>query len=126
MNRFFAVSGLALLCIVASQASLSVNYVNSTFVSGTTYQYNYEFQLSPTDELNPPSIIGAQCTTGGNPATACTNTTFATIYDIPNLVATGAPSGWGAATQFLGVTPVNSQGVQESPPNGDSVSLENV
>jgi len=131
MNRFFAVLGLALLCITASQAGLTVSFVNATQVVGTTYQYNYSLSLTSNDELNPPTIVGAQCLTAGGTG-ACTNTTFATIYDIPNLVvngttpSVGANVGWGVATQFIGVTPVTSSGGPVNPPNGDSASLENV
>jgi PEP-CTERM motif len=126
MNRFIAVFGLGLLCIAACQAGLTVSYVNATpDVTPGVYDYNYEFTLAPNDELNPPSINGAQCLTGGGTG-ACTNTTFATIYDIPNLVSTSVPAGgWGAVTQFVGVTPVAGSG-PVNPPNGDSSMLENV
>jgi hypothetical protein len=131
MSRFLAVLGLALLCITASQAGLTVSFVNATQVTGSTYQYNYSLTLASNDELNPPTIVGAQCLTGAGTG-ACVNTTFATIYDIPNLVVNGTtPSvggnvGWGVATQFIGVTPVTSGGGPVNPPNGDSASLENV
>jgi len=134
MNRFSAVLGLGLLCITASRAGLTVSYVDASLVTGSTYQYNYSLSLASNDELNPPTLGGAspaQCLTGSGTA-ACDNTTFATIYDIPNLVVNGTtPSvgsnvGWGVATQFIGVTPVTSGGGPVNPPNGDSASLENV
>src|SRR5450755_3311840 len=91
MNRYFAVLGLALLSTVVSQAGLTVGYVNATDVSGSTWQFNYQLTLADSDELAPATINGvAQCLSGNGVSapttTTWTNSTFATLYDIPNLV----------------------------------------
>src|SRR5271154_3230844 len=116
MNRFLAVLTLALLCTAASQAGLTASFVNATSMGGGVWQFNYILTTADNDQLDPAAIAGAMCTTGGSPAPCTPSTTFATIYDVPNLIVNGAsPSvganpGWGVLTQFVGLTPVTSQG----------------
>ncbi len=132
MNRFFAVLTLALLCTAASQAGLTASFVNATSVGGGVWQFNYILTTADNDQLDPAAITGAMCTTGSGSMPCAPSTTFATIYDIPNLVingsspSVGSNAGWGVVTQFVGVTPVTSQGGNVNPPNGDSGSIENV
>jgi hypothetical protein len=135
MNRYFAVLGLALLSTVVSQGGLTASFVNTAALGGGVFQFNYNLTLADDDEINPAAIggvNGALCTTGGAAAPCSPSTTFATIYDIPNLIINGStPSvnsnaGWGVVTQFIGVTPVTSMGGNVNPPNGDNAALENV
>src|SRR5271168_4684225 len=132
MNRFLVILTLAVLGAMASQAGLTVDFVNAVDQGGGTFQFNYNLTLADNDQLDPAAITGATCTTGGGTVPCTPSTTFATIYDIPNLVQTAlTPSvngnvGWGVLVQFIGITPVTSGGGNVNPPNGDSASLENV
>jgi len=134
MNRFLAILTFALLCSAASQAGLTASFVNSTSLGAGVWQFNYNLTLADDDQLDPKAIAGAMCTTGGAAVPCTPSTTFATIYDIPNLVVTpsiptpsvGSNAGWGVVTQFVGITPVTSQGGNVNPPNGDNSSVENV
>jgi len=119
---------------MVSQAGLTASFVNSSSLGGGVWQFNYNLTLADDDQLDPAAIAGAMCTTGGAPAPCTPSTTFATIYDIPNLVlnssiptpSVGANPGWGVVTQLIGITPVTSQGGNVNPPNGDNSSVMNV
>jgi len=137
MKQFLVVSTLALFSTVVSQAGLTVNNdsVNPIVsLGGGVYQFNYTLSLASNDELNPAAIAGATCTVGAGTVPCSPSTTFATIYDIPNLIidgtvptpSVGINAGWGVVTQFVGITPVTSGGGSVNPPNGDNAALENV
>ncbi len=132
MTKFLAVLTLAILGTAGLQAGLTASFVNAASIGGGVWQFNYQLTLADDDELNPAAISGAMCTTGGGAVPCSPSTTFATIYDIPNLVvnmstpSVGSNAGWGVITQFVGITPVTSQGGNVNPPNGDNASIENV
>lgn len=133
MNRYFAVLGLAFLFSVASQAGLTASFVGPAIdLGGGVWQFNYSLTMADNDQLDPAAIAGATCTTGGGTMPCSPSTTFATIYDIPNLIVSGSTptvngsAGWGFVTQFVGVTPVTSSGGNVNPPNGDNGSVLNV
>jgi hypothetical protein len=132
MNRVFAILAFGLAGSVASQAGLTASFESAINLGGGIYQYDYNLTMAADDELNPAAILGALCTTGGGSGPCTPSTTFATIYDIPNLVvnattpSVGGNVGWGAVTQFIGVTPVTNSGGPVNPPNGDSATLLNV
>jgi len=134
MKKFLGVFGLAVLGTVGLNAGLTASFVNATPQGGGVWQFNYQLTLADDDELNPAAISGAMCTTGGGAVPCAPSTTFATIYDVPNLIvnsaipspSVGANVGWGVLTQFVGITPVTSQGGNVNPPNGDNASIENV
>jgi hypothetical protein len=132
MNRVFTIITFALAGTVASQAGLTASFETAVDLGGGIYQYDYMLTMAANDELNPAAILGALCTTGSGSAPCTPSTTFATIYDIPNLVvngttpSVGSNAGWGAVTQYIGVTPVTNAGGPVNPPNGDSATLLNV
>lgn len=132
MKKSIAALALAVLGTAGLQAGLTASFVNATNMGAGVYQFNYQLTLADDDEINPASISGAMCTTGGGAVPCSPSTTFATIYDIPNMIINGSsPSvggnvGWGEVTQFIGITPVTSQGGNVNPPNGDNASIENV
>jgi len=136
MKQFLVVLTLAVIGSAVSQAGLTVNNDSVSPIvnlGGGLYQFNYTLSLAPNDELNPAAINGALCTTGGAPTACSPSTTFATIYDIPNLVisattpSVGGNAGWGVVTQFVGITPAYpNNGGNVNPPNGDSAAFENV
>jgi|HubBroStandDraft_6_1064221.scaffolds.fasta_scaffold22083_3 hypothetical protein len=132
MNRVFTIITLALAGVAASQAGLTASFQNATNLGAGIYQYNYSLSMAANDELNPAAIVGALCTTGSGTGPCTPSTTFATLYDIPNLVvngttpSVGSNAGWGVVTQFVGVTPETNAGGPVNAPNGDSASLLNV
>lgn len=132
MMKFVSVLTLGLLYTAASQAGLTASFANSVNLGGGVWQFNYNLTTADNDQLDPAAIAGATCTSGAGTVPCSPSTTFATIYDIPNLVVNGAtPSvggnaGWGVITQFVGITPVTSVGGPVNPPNGDSGSIMNV
>ena len=132
MKQFLLVSALALLGTVGSQAGLTAAFSNASNLGGGVWQFNYNLTMADNDELNPAAIAGATCTVGAGTVPCSPSTTFATIYDIPNLIINGStPSvngnvGWGVISQFVGITPVTSGGGPVNPPNGDNASVMNV